>query len=582
MSMPYSDASPDSAVQYAYMFERDKSPTKQLDALLRAIARHVMLEIGEKTDNHLTPSKLAAFYKAVGGNYDALFVETPYSSISYMWQITGCQHSLQPTGNDFAAPSIPALTFRGFSRWESLEILLGPEEHVPFLQYAVRKWNLKHPESGADFPVDLPSTCFPEEPDQEVDRWHKTCSDKLRTAASSDDGATPKPSPANEQKPPPKFTYAHFQEPFISTSPPRSRPNDGDYFGRPMSYTHVPRRFSTQRKAERSPDRPRHGNSSSDDRGRRKSFSDYAFGHPGTDPPLPRGYSPTYVDAKMKKAAGHERRHSHPRHDMSDSSNDEPVGGPREKRRRRPNSPPPPSVRRFVRTGASSQPQGPSNGFSNLRPPRPDGRSDEAKRRTGPSPLGSLRDKFTETVSSILPNGLTSDRPRPGSRQNSGTESIRSRRSREQVRASRLSRSYSDMDTDESDDAVVTENDVRRRRRIREERERERERDRERYQRGRVRDPDHDWEGDRDLGLRREKSYLRRPETQRRTSSHADIDRNRDPPEWDPRDRERDRDRDRLRNERRKWERRNSPEEDVPSPAATMAARRMHPEAAYS
>lgn len=42
MSSPSSDASPDSAVQYAYMFEKDKGPTKQLDALLRAIARHVV------------------------------------------------------------------------------------------------------------------------------------------------------------------------------------------------------------------------------------------------------------------------------------------------------------------------------------------------------------------------------------------------------------------------------------------------------------------------------------------------------------------------------------------------------------
>lgn len=27
-------------------------------------------EVGDKTDNHLTPTKMAAFYKAVGGDYD--------------------------------------------------------------------------------------------------------------------------------------------------------------------------------------------------------------------------------------------------------------------------------------------------------------------------------------------------------------------------------------------------------------------------------------------------------------------------------------------------------------------------------
>lgn len=569
-----------------------------------------MLEIGERTDTHLTPSKLAAFYKAVGGDYDcecyakanseswaastnahlcntnpvcvniALFVDMPHSSISYMWQVTGCQHTLQPTGNDFDPPSIPALTFRGFSRWESLEILLGPEEHVPFLQCAVKKWNLKHPETGEDFPVDLPAACFPAEADAEVDRWHKTCADKLWTAASNDEAATPKATPAPEQ-PPPKFTYVHVREPSSSASTPRPRQNDGDYFGRPMSYAHIPRRYASQRKAERSPDRPRRDSPPLDDRGRRKSFSDYASAQPDADPPPPRGYSPTYLDPNMKRP-GNGRRHSHPRHEMSESSGDEPVGDPREKRRRHPNSPPPPSVRRFVRnSGNPSQSQGSSNGSGSLRPPRSDGRPDETKRRSGPSPLGSLRDKFTETVSSILPNGLTSsDRPRPGSRQNSGTEPIRSRRSREQVRPSRLSRSYSDLDTDDSDDPAMTESD-RRRRRMREGRERERDRDRERYQRGRDRDPDRAWEEDKDTGLRREKSYLRRPEAQRRTSSHADIDRKRDPPEWDSRDRDRERDRDRVRDDRRKWERRTSPDEVLPSPAAAMAARRMHPEAAY-
>jgi hypothetical protein len=52
------------------MFEKNKSPTVQLDALLRAIAKHILLEVGDKHVRHLTPKKLAAFYKAVGGDYD--------------------------------------------------------------------------------------------------------------------------------------------------------------------------------------------------------------------------------------------------------------------------------------------------------------------------------------------------------------------------------------------------------------------------------------------------------------------------------------------------------------------------------
>lgn len=91
------DAKP-SGIRYAYMFEPNKSPTAQLDALLRAIAAHIVSslaariappsmvslgtvdtnrasgvqcrDIGDKNEMFLTPEKLAAFYKTVGGNYD--------------------------------------------------------------------------------------------------------------------------------------------------------------------------------------------------------------------------------------------------------------------------------------------------------------------------------------------------------------------------------------------------------------------------------------------------------------------------------------------------------------------------------
>lgn len=509
---------------------------------------------------------------------EALFVGTPHSSISYMWQVTGCQHSLQPTGDDFEAPSIPALTYRGFSRWESLEILLGPEEHVPFLQYAVQNWNLKHPETGEAFPTDLPANCFPAQADQEVDRWHKAVAAELRTAAASsakDEGASARASPPNDT-PEPKFTYVHVRGPFAPDASAHPRHMEGVHFGRSMSYAHVPRRYPGYRKTERSPDRQRR-EAPREDRGRRKSFSDYASATaPDSEHSHQHGPAPTYLDPHAKRS-NRARRHSHPRQFSSDSS-DELESDHREKRRRHPNSPPSPSVRRFVRNSGASQAQAPPNGHGNLRP-RIDGRVDEFKRRNMPSPLGSFREKLSETVSSILPNGLTSDRPRPGSRQNSGAGTVRSRRAREQLRPSHLSRSFSDIETDDSDDPASNESDARRRRRLRED-QKEKERERERYQRGRARD---DWDEDRESGFRRERTYLRRPDTQRRTSSHADVDRQRDPPDWDPRDRDRDRDRERLmREERRKWSRQPSLEKDFESPAAAMASRQVHPEAAYS
>ncbi len=95
------DAAKDPHAYYSYMFEPDKGPTQTFDALLRAIGRHIVCapidpfvpsppitpppcvrcganaggrgqvdEIGDKNERALTPKKLAAFYRAVGGNYD--------------------------------------------------------------------------------------------------------------------------------------------------------------------------------------------------------------------------------------------------------------------------------------------------------------------------------------------------------------------------------------------------------------------------------------------------------------------------------------------------------------------------------
>ncbi len=58
-------------------------------------------------------------------------------------------------------------------RWESIEILLGPEAHVPFLQFALWHWNLVHPDTGVDFPVILPAACLPLEMDEEVHQWRE-------------------------------------------------------------------------------------------------------------------------------------------------------------------------------------------------------------------------------------------------------------------------------------------------------------------------------------------------------------------------------------------------------------------------
>lgn len=487
------------------------------------------------------------------------------SSISYIWQVTGCQHTLQPTDNDFAPPTIPALTPRGFSRWESVEILLGPEEHVPFLQYAVKNWSLRHPETGEPFPPDLPADVFPTEADEEVDLWHKSCGERLTREAA---GRPARPSrPLNHKREPdpadPKFSQSHSRN-ASQGGTPRPRQNDPDYFGRSFSYVSAPPggRPSKQGHSSRSPDKPPR-NRSFNDRVRRRSFSDFASPPSKVAEPEERyGYDEAYLDPEEARRPTAGRRHSHPRHYSSDEDMEPPEPTPpRNKRRHSPT----PGIRRY-----SPPDSGHGSGSSSSRPHRPEG---DLRRRAGPSPLGSLRSKLSETVSSILPNGLTSDRSRPNSRSHASSEHLRQRKSREQVRPARLNRSHSDSDS-ENDSDIGPMDDVPRRRRKPEERDRDRHRDRGR--RG-----DAEREEERDSSAWRERQYARRPDVQRRTSSHADADRRRDQEGWDLRDRER------LKEERKKWdrerERRSPPEETLGTPPLNRPSfSRRYPEPTYS
>ncbi|KAL6904772.1 hypothetical protein GGI43DRAFT_381173 [Trichoderma evansii] len=558
MAAPRSNGStPPEAIKYAYMFETDRSPTKQFDALLRAIARFIVTELGDPCDQHLTPKKLAAFYKAVGGDYDSLFLETPHSTISYMWHVTGCQHSLQPTENDYDPPSIPALTPRGFSRWEAVEVLLGPEEHVPFLQYAVQHWNLRHPETGQVFPPDLPASVFPSQPDQEVDRWHKTCADKMRDDAVREEEKASTPGPSSAPKPEPspepaapKFAYFHPpdpfhpanrfypSDPFRATSPPRPR----------AAYVHVSERYGpsfAQRPPVRSPERPRRQRPA-DDAGRRRSFSDYSGSRQPNPDSIRHSYSGTYLNPDSTRTTpsrpSQGRRHSHLQR-TSDSSGDESEDNAmhmRARRRQRTGSPHS-GVRRVV--PPSSGPPPPSSGSSvpSFRTHRSDSRAAEEARRRG-SPLGSLREKLTETVSNIFPGNQS----RTSSRQSSVNNPIRVRRSRESIPPSRLNQNHSDLSDGVSEGS--SEEEVRHRQRLRQQRERS------------YRADDQD----------RERQHVHRTDSQRRTSSHTDPERRRDAG-WDVRDREH------IRGER-KWDRR-SMEDDIPSPGIPN---RRYQESAYT
>ncbi|KAK9425774.1 hypothetical protein SUNI508_03135 [Seiridium unicorne] len=505
----------DGKLFYGYLFNKDKTPTALLDALLRAIGKYIESDIGDKNHTILDKSKLAAFYKAVGGDYDSLFVNAPDKSISYIWQALGVQHTLQPTADNFAEPSVPALTLKGFVRWESLQILLGPEEHVPFIQFAVRNWALRHPDTGVPFPSDLPSGAFPGVCDPQIDQWHKDCAKRLRVDAAP---APEKPTHATSPDPRVHFSHVH------AGGPPRHGP-EMDYFERQrpnVPFIHIPGRPGAHH--SQSPHKRRVDSSSSssvDERARRRrSFSDYPSPqHEKTRPP---SHLDPHRPEPVRRHSSQARRHSPL---PSESDSDDGMRNPRT-RVHRPSRPPLASVRVFPPESPISPPvpQGPARPSH-----RTQLRQDNSRRQSLPSGHFGIRQK----VMSFLPG--SHDRQRSTSRSDRDNDSRpNSARLRPDHPSSRHNRRYSD----EADSSDASDSDVSRKHRNHREREREREREkvREREQRER------ELEEERERRSRKDRAHLR-PGLDRRTSSAADIERKRR--EWDVRDRYRDRDRER-------------------------------------
>ena len=147
----------------------------------------------------LSPAKLASFYKLVGGNYDALFVECPVTSLGFIYRSLGCFHILQQGKDPFAAPSIPALTPAGFVRWQTVQLLLNPQEHVPYLQEAVKRFEILNTGPGGPFPKILPAECLPRTPDIEMAKWHERVGERLRieSEVTTPQSAPPTARPQN-------------------------------------------------------------------------------------------------------------------------------------------------------------------------------------------------------------------------------------------------------------------------------------------------------------------------------------------------------------------------------------------------
>jgi hypothetical protein len=252
----------------------------------------------------------------------ALFVNVPYPSISYIYQSIGCQHVLHHTSNDYAPPSIPALTPRGFVRWESIQTLLSPEEHGPYLRAALNSFPIKHPDTGELFPKDLTAAAFPARADPEIEKWHSSCEEQLRRRASPDGNDAPK---LRAQVPPRHRCRAAYGAKIAAgyAASPRNREEGADYFSsRPLRAKNVP---STQSKrpspaARTAASRPYlspHDNFPRSPGLRRRSFPD-VFSPPvsATTSPVPGGSD----TERPVRSADRTRRHSHPRHRRDSTS----------------------------------------------------------------------------------------------------------------------------------------------------------------------------------------------------------------------------------------------------------------------
>lgn len=70
--------------------------------------------------------------------------------------------------------------------WQTIQLLLGPDEHSKFLMEAVRRWDIKDPETGETLPKILPRSCFPANPDKHMVAWYEGVSERLRTEAEEE------------------------------------------------------------------------------------------------------------------------------------------------------------------------------------------------------------------------------------------------------------------------------------------------------------------------------------------------------------------------------------------------------------
>ncbi|KAJ5109656.1 hypothetical protein N7532_002301 [Penicillium argentinense] len=335
------------ANSWGTLINPDKSPAPLLEQLCLGIAQ-LMPSFDNNGTADLTPDRLAAFYRKVGGNYDSLFLETKAQALSFIYQSVGCFHSLQPSTNPYEPPSVPSLLPLGFVRWQTIQLLMDPDEHSRYLQNAVSQWDIIDAK-GDVFPKEIPRDAFPSEPDPEMLQWHEGVCRKLEYDFVK--------RQANRASPP-NFGAYHYH-----FSGKESLPDEEDYFSHPprRSSSHRHGRYDSDRSSRRRHHHRRLSGDHHSSSSRRSDRLDPSFvprpdgGRSGMS--TPRGQSPSRPD-RPPRSRGRDRAtwYGHPLSpgaeepvfpDIAESEPAEDISPPTPKHKFRPrhNLSPPPHTR---------------------------------------------------------------------------------------------------------------------------------------------------------------------------------------------------------------------------------------------
>ncbi|KAI4240652.1 MAG: hypothetical protein L6R40_005019 [Gallowayella cf. fulva] len=225
---------------WGYLVKADKSPSILFEHLLLGIANYINRQIAPWDVSCLTPPKLAAFYRLLGGDYDPLFLETPPASLSFIYQSLGCFHTLQPEKDPYSPPSVPALTAQGFVRWQTVQLLLDPDEHASFLQNAVKRFDIINPADGIHFPHRLPRDALPSRPDPEMIQWHEGVADNLMIGSPGADARAPSLAGLSDSTTENSIASWEERDSIIYTAPDLTHPRPGRPFRPPPPSLNLP------------------------------------------------------------------------------------------------------------------------------------------------------------------------------------------------------------------------------------------------------------------------------------------------------------------------------------------------------